>query len=160
MFERSVEIAPDNPLASETLQKTQQLLQLRGLENIPTYSLEPEALTEAVDKLQNEVNQLQAQVEIEEATERELSAARNLAWETYSTLALKSKELTVASAVTGTEVRFVAPALEPWRKVRPQRLRNTALAGIAGFMLAFGAALLIEFLQAEPTVSQSESEPA
>ena len=66
------------------------------------------------------------------------------------TLASQAEELTIASAVPSTEVRFVAPALEPRSRVRPQRLQNTAMAGIVGFMLTLGAVFLNEYLRPEP----------
>ena len=149
----SEQIAPDNPLARLTLQKSQQLLQLQGLEKIPTYSAEAEDITQAIDKLQSEVRQLQAQVEVENATKRELTRARDLTRETYSTLANKVEEVNIASAITGTEVRFLSLALEPRSKVRPRRLQNTALAGVVGFMLALGVVFLIEYLRSEPELT-------
>ena len=112
--------------------------------------LEREGVTRAIKELESDVRQLQSQLEIEVANSRELTAERDLAWGTYLTLANKVEEVNVASAVIGTEVRFVSPAMEPRSKVRPQRLKNTALAGVVGFMLALGVVFLIEYLRSAP----------
>ena len=52
--------------------------------------------------LQQEILRLQEQLEREQARKRELTSARDLAWETYDALARKEAEVGVASQVTFT----------------------------------------------------------
>ena len=143
-------VSSDNPLAVVSTEKSQELLQLKDLEDLPAYTA-AEPLTRAIDKLENEIDQLQAQLEQESATKQELTRARDLAWETYSILARKVSEVSVASAVTGTEVRFAIPAVEPRFPMSRKTMQNTVLAGMVGLMLTVGVAFLIEYLRIEPS---------
>ena len=109
-------------------EKFQELLQLKDLEAVLAFAAAAEPLVEALSKLEDEIDQLQAQLEQERASRQELTRARDLAWETYSTLARKVEEVGVASAVTGTEVRVAIPAVEPRAPVSRKTLQNTVLA--------------------------------
>jgi succinoglycan biosynthesis transport protein ExoP len=97
--------------------------------------------------LQQEILQLQGQLEREEARRQELTSARDLAWETYDTLARKEAEVGVASQVTDTEVRFAVPAVEPKSPVAPKKKLNIAIAGVLGLMVGVFGAFFIEFLE-------------
>jgi succinoglycan biosynthesis transport protein ExoP len=97
--------------------------------------------------LQQEILQLQGQLEREEARKQELTSARDLAWETYDTLARKEAEVGVASQVTDTEVRFAVPAVEPKNPVAPKKKLNIAIAGVLGLMVGVFGAFFIEFLE-------------
>jgi len=144
-------ISADNPLAVAATEKSQELLQLKDLEDLPAYTA-AEPLTRAIDKLEKEIDQLQAQLEQEDAIKQELTRARDLAWETYSTLARKVEEVSVASTVTGTEVKFAIPAVEPRFPVSRKTMQNTVLAGMVGLMLAAGVAFLMEYMSVEPSM--------
>jgi capsular polysaccharide biosynthesis protein len=93
--------------------------------------------------IQQELLGLQEQLEREQARQRELTQARDLAWETYQTLARKEAEVEVSAQVTDTEVRFAVPAVEPKKPVAPKKMLNIAIAGVLGLMggifAAFGA---------------------
>ena len=97
--------------------------------------------------LQQEILQLQEQLERERAREQELTSARDLAWETYDTLARKEAEIGVASQVTDTEVRFAVTAIEPKEPVAPKKKLNIAIAGMLGLMVGVFGAFFIEFLE-------------
>jgi succinoglycan biosynthesis transport protein ExoP len=97
--------------------------------------------------LQQEILQLQEQLERERARKQELTSARDLAWETYDTLARKEAEVGVASQVTDTEVRFAVPAVEPKKPVGPKKKLNIAIAGVLGLMVGVFGAFFIEFLE-------------
>jgi len=150
LSELTEDVSSDNPLAMVATEKSLELLQLKDLEALPAYSAAAEPLTRAIDELEKEVDQLQAQLQQENATKQELTRSRDLAWETYTTLARKVAEVGVASAVTGTEVRFASPAVEPRSPVARKTMQNTVLAGMVGCMLAVGVAFLIEYLRMEP----------
>ena len=97
--------------------------------------------------LQQEILQLQEQLEREQARERELTSARDLAWETYNTLARKEAEVGVASQATDTEVRFAVRAVEPKEPVAPKKALNIAIAGILGLMVGVFGAFLVEYFE-------------
>jgi capsular polysaccharide biosynthesis protein len=137
-------VAAGNPLAASAQAVSERLLQLQGLEDIPTYTAAAKPLAEAIDKLDKEINALQAQLESEQARKKELVRARDLAWEKYNTLANKVAEVDVASAITGTEVRFAKPAFVPEEPVSPKKALNALLGLFAGLVLAMGFVLLKE----------------
>jgi succinoglycan biosynthesis transport protein ExoP len=97
--------------------------------------------------LQQEILQLQEQLEREQARKQELTSARDLAWETYDTLARKEAEVGIASQVTDTEVRFAVPAVEPKKPVSPRKKLNIAIAGVLGLMVGVFGVFFIEFLE-------------
>jgi len=107
-----------------------------------------EARREEVEgTLQQEILQLQEQLEREEARQQELTQARDLAWETYQTLARKEAEVQVATQVQDTEVRFAVPAVEPREPVAPKKKLNIAIAGVLGLMVGVFGAFLVEYVE-------------
>jgi uncharacterized protein involved in exopolysaccharide biosynthesis len=97
--------------------------------------------------LQQEILQLQEQLEREQARKQELTRARDLAWETYNTLARKEAEVGIASQATDTEVRFAVPAVEPKKPVAPKKKLNIAIAGMLGLMVGVFGAFLVEYFE-------------
>ncbi len=117
---------------------------------------DPEDFVNATrDGLQAEVQNLRAQLEAEQARERELTAQRDLAWESYQTLARREAELRVDRELPESEVRLATPATVPLSPVSPQRLRNTALAGAVGAMLGVGVAFLFSYMGQKPFLSKA-----
>lgn len=107
--------------------------------------LGPEALTEEIDRLQDTMLELQAEVARELARKRELTRSRDLAWDSYTMLARKTIELNISAQTTGSEVRFAAPAVEPRGPVSPKKMQNTAIAGMLGLMIGLFGAFAIEY---------------
>jgi len=97
--------------------------------------------------IQQEVLQLQEQLEQEEARRRELTQARDLAWDTYQTLARKAAEVEISAQVTDTEVRFAVPAVEPRSPIAPKKKLNIALAGVLGLMVGVFGAFMMEYFE-------------
>lgn len=153
-------------LARVTEEVSKQLLQLQGLEEIPNYTAAAAPITQAIVKLEDEIDAFEAQLEAEQARKKELVRARDLAWEKYNALAAKVAEVDVASSITGTEVRFAAPALAPSEPVAPKKLMNGILGGFVGLMFALGLVLISEHpaikglqLDAE-TAEKTHSDPS
>jgi uncharacterized protein involved in exopolysaccharide biosynthesis len=96
-----------------------------------------------------DMQSLAAQLEAERAHKQDLTRRRDLAWDTYSTLASKVTEVRVAAASGGTEVRLAGPAAPPANPASPRKLYNAALAGVIGGMLGVAGVYLIEFLKDE-----------
>jgi uncharacterized protein involved in exopolysaccharide biosynthesis len=107
-----------------------------------------------VVRLEKEVQALEAELEAQQAQERELRSQRDLAWESYQTLARREAELRVDREVPSSEVRFASPAAVPQDPASPQRLRNTALAGVVGGMLGVFVAFLMSYLDQKPFFSK------
>jgi len=118
-------------------------------ETLPGYIAAAAPLTQAIDKLQEELRGLQAELEQEQATEQELTRARDLAWETYTILARKEAELGIVAQTGGTEVRFATLAVVPEKPVSPKKKQNVAIAGALGLMLGTFGAFALNFLDPE-----------
>jgi uncharacterized protein involved in exopolysaccharide biosynthesis len=111
------------------------------------------AFNETIGDLQEEVRQLQAQLAQEQAREKELTEARDLAWDTYSTLEVKAAELRIAAALPDVEVRFASPALAPEMgadgalagSVPSHLSRNVGLAAVVGLILGTGVAFFLHY---------------
>jgi uncharacterized protein involved in exopolysaccharide biosynthesis len=134
-----------DPLTADQAQATvQSLSQLRGLEGIANLDLVGTPMEQKIQQLESQVNQLQSRLAGEQAREQELTRARDLAWDTYKTLATKQAELKVASQTQGTEVALAAPAAVPEMDA-VSGAKNVALAALVGLVLGIGAAYFIEF---------------
>jgi len=141
------EVPEENTLASLGTQVATELLQLSDLESLPGSAEASEELDQAIASLEKETRELQAQLEAERAREQELKRARDLAWETYSTVARKAAEVDVSSAMASTLVRFASPAVQPVASVSRQLLRMVLLASLGAFVIAAAVALLVNYVQ-------------
>jgi hypothetical protein len=148
-------VPADNPLAATSVAKAQQLLQLQGLEEIPSYTAAAEPLIQAIDKLESEIQALEAQLEAESARELQLTQQRDLAWTTYDTLSNKVAELGLAESATNREVRFAAPAVPPVDPIPgPSLFRSVPIAGLAGLMLGVLIAFVASFMDYPPPLNR------
>lgn len=138
-------ISPSNPLKATAEERAKNLLQLQDLERVPEYTTAAEPLSAAIEKLHDEVDAFRAELEKEEAEQRELTRARDLAWQTYSTLADKAVEVQIATDVGGSQVRFAAPAVPPLSPARPKKKQSIALAAAVGLMIGVGGAFGVEY---------------
>jgi uncharacterized protein involved in exopolysaccharide biosynthesis len=138
-------IPSENPLAAAADKKSKELLQLNGIESLPDYSAKAEPLNQAIDKLEKEILGMQAELEQQQATKQTLVQTRDLAWDTYTTLSRKRSEVDVATAVTGSEVRFAAPAVPPTTRAI-SRAMMALVAGILGIFLGIVFTFGIEYL--------------
>lgn len=121
------------------------------------YELAPSALdpmSRLIDQYSQEVLQLQEQLEREGATQRELTSARDLTWETYQVVVRKVAEVKMAAQAEATVVRFAVPATEPESPIRPRKKLNTLLASVVGAMLAIGAVFTLEYLDQSITTPE------
>lgn len=107
------------------------------------------AFDETIAGLQEEILQLQVLLAQERAQEKELTRARDLAWDTYSTLETKAAELRIATEIADVEVRFASPAIAPTlvydNNNPPNLTRNVGLAAIVGLMIGIGAAFFLQY---------------
>lgn len=96
--------------------------------------------------LHQELNSLKAQVEQTDAKERELTAARDLAWDTYQTLSTQVAQTDVAARSQGQVVRLASAAIVPLEPASSRRLTSTLLGGIVGLLIGAALAFVMEFL--------------
>jgi len=152
------QVTNDTPLSLLSEERAKELLQLQGLEDVPSYSASAEPLLQAIDKLEKEIQSLQAQRESQTAQQGQLTRQRDLAQSTLNTLRNKSAELNLTRTVTNSELRFASSAVEPMKPVARQGLvTTTALAGIVGLMLAVFVVFFANFMGAQPWLAGRRS---
>jgi len=99
-------------------------------------------LVAGVQAMQAQINALQSDLETQTDTQRRLTDARDVAWESFTALARRAAEVTIASETTSTEVRLASTALPPSDHATPHTLLNVALALAVGEILALAFVLL------------------
>lgn len=165
IFERGVfsevgeEASQDATLGSDGRAQAEELLKLAGAETA-SLAMRPDApMQESIALLESRLQQLQAQVEAEQAAYRQIVQRRDLAWDALKALSTKQAELRLERAAANTEVRLGAPAIPPDEPVQTASARvSIALAAMVGLMLAIFLAFLFEYLGRPPLfVSASQA---
>jgi uncharacterized protein involved in exopolysaccharide biosynthesis len=129
-------------------------------EEVTLVAVEGTPLGQRIQSLTGEMLRLQSQLEAESARQRELTQARDLAWEAYETVARKLAEAEVTAQVLGSEVRLATQALRPEQPVAQGRLVNTVIAGMLGLMVGMFGAFAVEWWRQEPLVDGEAGESA
>jgi capsular exopolysaccharide synthesis family protein len=117
------------------------------------YSATKESLQTELNKLQDAITKTQASLDAlktpsnpdQVAEQSRLQTSLNEFHNSYATLLKSFEEVRLAEAQSTSDV-IVAEAATAARKIRPNTIPNTILAGIAGLFLAIGVAFLIEYL--------------
>lgn len=121
-------------------------------------ALQSERFAESKRSLEGEIAKLQADIDATQADLAALSGADDAARRgqledalvqyrgSYAAVLRSLEEVRLAEAQLTNSVNVVETATAPETSVRPRIWLNTALAAIAGLMLAIGLALLIEYL--------------
>lgn len=133
-----------SPLSAAIQQRAQALLNLQDLEDIASYESSDAAVVAAIDKLQKDINTLDAQIEVEEAKKRDLTRARDLAWDTYTALASKLAESQVTADAGASIVRLATAAVPPTQPTGGG-LTRVALGLFLGLLVGVVLAFLLEF---------------
>ncbi len=143
-----IDLIPDTPeLVSLANQMADDLLKLRGLEELMAFSVADEPLSLEIGERELRIRVLEADVSRLTQRRRDLQQERDLAWQVYSGLLSKSQEVAIAAASEGSEVRFASPAVPPRRPVGPRRMMNTAVGLAVGLMGSTFAAFLFSYLE-------------
>lgn len=89
-----------------------------------------------------------------------LTRARDVARETYMTLARKVEEARIAAEDVSGEVQLASRAAVPEKPASPRKMLNTAVAGVLGLMLGVFWAFVMEWWRQEEqeTVGERERE--
>lgn len=107
------------------------------------------ALDAKIAQLQPEILRLQGEIQVLEAEEDRLTQMRDVARDTYTTLARKVTEARIAAQDESGEVRLASQAAVPTEPVGPRKVLNTVVAGLLGTMLGVLGAFAIEWWQGE-----------
>ncbi len=100
--------------------------------------------SDALQFLEQQVRELNAQLEQEMSRQNDLIRARDLAWEMFKSLATKEAELVISLQTSGSVVTLASPASVPDQD-EVSVAKNTAIAGIIGLVLGLISAYGIEF---------------
>ncbi len=130
-----------NPLTIAAQARAGEILRFRS-EALSIQSLIENGGDEVIEQLQRRLQGAQAQLEKEQATFDQLRRERDLKRDTVETLARKQAEVTLATAVTGSEVRLASPAIPPERRTAGL-LPKVAIAALAGLIIGLVAVFVI-----------------
>lgn len=92
------------------------------------------ALANSIDTLQTRLDELRAQLEAQLARRRELTALRDLRWDSYQIVLKQSAESNLLSTAADTEVIIAAPAIVPPNPSAPNILVNIVTGALLGLM--------------------------
>ena len=141
-----LQVTTAESLSSKTV--SEQIAFLDGLiANLEAKSGDIELLLE---ELAPETLRLQEAVQQTNTEYERLTRGRDIAKNTYMTLANKVEESRIAAQDETGEVRLASRAAVPRSPVGPRRLMNTVLAGALGLFLAIFLAFFVEFWQSSP----------
>jgi uncharacterized protein involved in exopolysaccharide biosynthesis len=112
------------------------------------FSIANTLIEKKIEENEQKIRDLNSLISTETSTLNELTRARDLAWQSYSALATKVTEMSVAAQTTSIEVVFASPATPPTpdNKVIHGR-NNAALATGVGLLFGVIVAYAYEFWQ-------------
>ncbi len=119
---------------------------LSYLEDTVTFSLGNAPIEKKIAETEQKIRDLSSLMSDLTAREKELTEARDLAWQSYSALSTKGTEISVAAQTIGSEVVFASMATPPIdKKIRSSI--NVAIAGATGLLIGLISAYAYEFWQ-------------
>ncbi len=95
--------------------------------------------------LVQQLNAVKAQIEAAQAKQKELEAARDLAWNTYQSLATQLKATDITAEAKNQIVRLAAPAIAPTEPSGTRRFLIVLLGGVVGLLTGVALAFALEF---------------
>jgi succinoglycan biosynthesis transport protein ExoP len=112
---------------------------------VTTLEARQEEITGQVTALEPQILALQQQLQESQTEEGRLTRARDVARETYMTMARKVEEVRIAADDASGEVQLASQAAIPERPVSPRKMVNTAVAGALGLMLGVFGVFALEW---------------
>ncbi|MCX6050304.1 MAG: Wzz/FepE/Etk N-terminal domain-containing protein [Chloroflexi bacterium] len=141
-------------------QWARELLQLKGLANLPTNKDVDGSVAQTISQLETQNLALKAQLEAERSRQLRLTHERDLNWDTLKTLSSKVAELNLARAANSSEVRLAASAVPPVDPLKRLSLTlAVAAAGVVGLFLGIIITLFGEYLGKEPFLGRRPTAP-
>jgi uncharacterized protein involved in exopolysaccharide biosynthesis len=102
---------------------------------------------QTITGLQQEINQLKADLEQEQANQRELESSRDISWQAYTAVTGKIVVAEVAAQTNETSVRIADVALVPESRVAPRPVMNIVIALVLGIILSIFCAFGVEYFR-------------
>jgi len=99
---------------------------------------------DSVEQLRAEILQLQGEYEQESALEKEMQRARDVAWETYTTLDNKANELEVAAQAQDVTVRVAVSAAVPQEATARPSVTSVGVAIVLALIVGAAVAFVAE----------------
>ncbi|MBC7325457.1 MAG: hypothetical protein H5T99_09105, partial [Moorella sp. (in: Bacteria)] len=104
------------------------------------------ALQEAIATTEKELQAIQGELAQKKVIDLRYQARLQNLQENYQTLLARSEDARIAGTIdTSTQIRVIAPAVEPSAPVKPRKMLNMAIAGVLGLMAGVLLAYFIEF---------------
>jgi uncharacterized protein involved in exopolysaccharide biosynthesis len=133
----SESVPVSNPLTLAAQARAAEVLRFSATDLSASALSENGTADESIVRLQKKLASAQAELEKERSTFAQLQTERDLKRDTADTLARKQAEVTLSSAIAGSEVRLASAALPPERPVIG-RTTFVAIAALAGLVLGIG----------------------
>lgn len=114
---------------------------------------------QTVEELRQDILQLKRELEQQSAREREIKSSRDIAWQTYTTLANKVAEVEVASQAQDVVTRFAVAAVVPERSIPSHRVTNIGIALVLGLIIGIFGAFGVDYFKntkIEPKAGRNE----
>jgi uncharacterized protein involved in exopolysaccharide biosynthesis len=108
-------------------------------------------LNAQLEKINPEILQLQKQVQELTTEQDRLIRTRDVAKETYTTLARKVDETKISTADTNGSVQIASQAIVPDTPVSNHSVRNTAIGMMVGLLVGIFGVLIIAWWKEVPT---------
>ena len=112
------------------------------------------ALDAEIAQLEPEILRLQGEIQASNTEDDRLTRTRDVARDTYTTLARKVDEARIAAQDESGEVRLASYAAVPTKPVSPRKKLNTAVAGALGLFVGVFGAFAVEYWRQEKPVAQ------
>ena len=107
-----------------------------------------------IAELEPEILRLQGEFQRVNTEKDRLTRARDVARDTYTTLARKVDEARIAAQDESGEVRLASHAAVPTKPVSPRKLLNTAVAGMLGLFGGVFGAFAVEYWRQETSIAE------
>lgn len=115
-----------------------------------------EELETAITTLDQDINDLQAEIEAQRAQRRELLNVRDLTWENFTAVNRKFAEVRLDAQITDSQVRVASSAVVPQNPTGPRRLYVIAAGGAIGLFLSTFAVFAWEYWRSGDLAARKE----
>lgn len=145
-----LQVSPASSLSNRTADE-----QIAFLDGLATSLQEKlSALDAEIAQLEPEILRLQGEIQASNTEADRLTRARDVARDTYTTLARKVDEARITAQDESGEVRLASYAAVPTKPVSPRKKLNTAVAGALGLFVGVFGAFAVEYWRQERPVAQ------
>jgi uncharacterized protein involved in exopolysaccharide biosynthesis len=142
----SIQLQLDTTGTAQSMSRAQQDEFLNQMEQ--TLRSQSTDLDNQMKELSPQILPLQKQVQEMKIQQDRLTRTRDVAQETYTTLARKVDETKISTGDTNGSVQLAAQAVVPEVPVSSHRLRNTAIAVVVGFIFGVSGVLVMGWWKA------------